>query len=205
MTVPDWTFSNTAGKAMVTPLMRTLAPVWRLDSSQMGPVAPVGCGQTAKQVASYRDDAGWHYVLWAAPSGDKAVAAAEACAGQLQAGRTMAEAKMRSLVSDARSRASSSPSAGLAGFKRALATARTMGVGVTAGGSTDWFRGEPTDQSLQVKSWAGVYDCAVLVDDLTLPAAVEALAGQAPTNLEDAGVCTSLMPEATEARKGARR
>jgi len=45
----------------------------------------------------------------------------------------------------------------------------------------------------------------VQLPDLAWPAEVRALAGKEPTNLEDAGVCTSLMPEVSQARRGARR
>ena len=173
---------------------------WSLTGS-----APVGCGQLGAQLATGTDDAGWHYVLWGAPSGDAAASAAQACEGQRAGQKTMTEAKMRSLVSDARSRAVSSPTAGLAAYKRALAAARTMSTATYASGSVDWFRGETTDWSLTVGSWAGVLDCPVQLPDLAWPAEVRALAGKEPTNLEDAGVCTSLMPEVSQARRGARR
>jgi len=167
--------------------------------------APLGCGQLGTEVARYEDAAGWHYALWAAPAGEAARQAAAACGEEAASDRAMTEAKMRSQVKAARERAASSPVAGLQAFQRALATARTLSPVVGASGSVDWFRGETTDRAWQVGGWAGVYDCQIRFPNLEVPEAVQGLRGAAPTNLEEAGVCTSVLPEITTARQGARR
>lgn len=179
--------------------------------------APTSCAVPVAVAATWTDADGWHHALVAAPAGT--VERTARCTEAAKAGRAEAEERARAHMTRAAGLARLSPTQARGAYAQALEGFRSIGGAVLAReflevsiDASDATQG----QTLVFASQPGALACDLQFDG-ALEAPVAALAGAAPTPLDEAGVCAGpTVPElagqdeggrtleAVDARKGAR-